>query len=258
MPDLSALHPYFDYLIWAWVAMAIILVPIQLKVAAPYGRHTKTKGWGPLIPSKTGWVLMEIISPVLLALFFFSGPNSHHAPYIFMASLWLLHYLNRSVIWPLRIRSAGKVMPVSIMFSAIFFNVVNTFFNGYYLGHLAPLPPENFFTQASTIIGVIVMATGAFINIRSDNILINLRKPGESGYKTPQGFLFRYVSSPNLLGEMIEWCGFAILCLNLPALSFAIWTICNLAPRAIHHHRWCQQNLQDYPSERKAFLPGII
>lgn len=83
---------------------------------------------------------MEVVSPLLLALFFFTGPNSQHLPYIFMVSLWMLHYFNRSFIWPMRIRARGKMMPVSIMFSAILFNVVNTFFNGYYLGHLAPEP----------------------------------------------------------------------------------------------------------------------
>lgn len=95
------------------------------------------------------------------------------------------------------------------------------------------------------------MLGGAYINIRSDDILIRLRKPGESGYKIPQGFLFRYVSSPNLLGEMIEWVGFAILCWNLPALSFAIWTVCNLGPRAIHHHQWCRKTWRVIPPTAK-------
>jgi 3-oxo-5-alpha-steroid 4-dehydrogenase 1 len=51
---------------------------------------------------------------------------------------------------------------------------------------------------------------GMWINIQSDGILRNLRKPGETGYKIPRGGLFRYVSGANFLGEIVEWSGFAI------------------------------------------------
>lgn len=35
------------------------------------------------------------------------------------------------------------------------------------------------------------------------------------------------------VGEIIEWIGFAVACWSLPAAAFAIYTIANLAPRAI-------------------------
>jgi steroid 5-alpha reductase family enzyme len=103
-----------------------------------------------------------------------------------------------------------------------------------------------------------LFALGVYINIQSDNILLNLRKPGESGYKIPYGGMFRYVSSPNYLGEIIEWTGYALACWSLPALSFAVWTIANLVPRAIAHHRWYQRQFSDYPAERKALIPFVI
>lgn len=96
-----------------------------------------------------------------------------------------------------------------------------------------------------------------FINLRSDNILIGLRAPGESGYRIPHGFLFRYVSSPNLLGEIIEWAGFAIMAWNLPALSFLVWTYANLVPRARNHHQWYLRTFPDYPRERKVVFPWV-
>lgn len=55
--------------------------------------------------------------------------------------------------------------------------------------------------------------------LKADNILIHLRKPGETGYKIPQGWLFKYISCPNMFGELVEWAGYAILCWNLPALT---------------------------------------
>ena len=65
------------------------------------------------------------------------------------------------------------------------------------------------------------------INNYSDSFLINLRKPGQTDYTLPTGFLFNKISCPNLFGEMIEWIGFALMAQHLPALSFAVWTICN-------------------------------
>jgi steroid 5-alpha reductase family enzyme len=96
-----------------------------------------------------------------------------------------------------------------------------------------------------------------WINWRSDAILIQLRKPGETGYKIPQGFLFEYVSSPNLFGEIMEWSGFALLAFNWPALSFMVWTFANLVPRAKNHHDWYLQHFADYPKKRKIVFPFL-
>ena len=52
------------------------------------------------------------------------------------------------------------------------------------------------------------------------------------------GFLFEYVSGANFLGEIVEWIGFHVACYNLPSLAFAVFTLCNIGPRAFHHHRW--------------------
>jgi hypothetical protein len=201
---------------------------------------------------------MEILSPIVICFFFFTGPNSGNSILRFIIALWVMHYINRTLVWPFRIRATGKKMPLSIPLSAIFFNLVNGFLNGYYLGNFAPIPDINYLFQPHVTAGLTLFFFGAFINIASDNILINLRKPGETGYKIPRGFLFKFISCPNLFGEMIEWIGFALICWNLPALSFAVWTVCNLGPRAMHHHRWCKEKFPDYPKERKAFLPFLI
>jgi hypothetical protein len=142
--------------------------------------------------------------------------------------------------------------------SAIGFNFVNGYLNGTYLGSFGGAYDTSYYTTAQFIVGIIIFATGVVINHQSDNILLLLRRPGETGYKIPTGGLYRYVSCPNLLGEMIEWCGFAVLVGSLPALSFAIWTIVNLTPRALDHHRWYQQQFPDYPRERKALIPFIL
>lgn len=101
------------------------------------------------------------------------------------------------------------------------------------------------------------------INIHSDSVLRNLRKPGEVVYRiptgtaeartflllsscassdlqafeSPAGGLFRYVSGANFLGEIIEWIGYAIATWSVPALSFSVFSLCFIGPRAYYHHR---------------------
>ena len=42
--------------------------------------------------------------------------------------------------------------------------------------------------------GLVMFISGLIINIHSDHILRNLRKPGETGYRIPTGTLFSYRS----------------------------------------------------------------
>ena len=70
--------------------------------------------------------------------------------------------------------------------------------------------------------------------------------------------MFRLISCPNHLGEIIEWTGFFIIALNLPALSFTLWTFFNLVPRALNHHEWYKEYFDNYPKNRKAVIPYIL
>jgi steroid 5-alpha-reductase/3-oxo-5-alpha-steroid 4-dehydrogenase 1 len=105
---------------------------------------------------------------------------------------------------------------------------------------------------------VALFVLGFSINLQADTILINLRQPGETGYKIPRGGLFRLVSCPNYLGELIEWTGWAIATWSLPGLAFAVWTAANLVPRALSHHRWYRDRFPDYPAERRAVIPLLL
>lgn len=253
MIDLESLN----YYLIIWIIIGIVLFPLQLRITAPYGRHT-TKKWGPVMDNRLGWVVMESISIGLFGWLFLTGENEKTWPMWVFFGIWVGHYTYRSFIYPYRTKTKGKVIPMSIVLMAVFFNVINGFTNGYYLGTLTEPYPVSWFWDIRFIIGMLVFIAGAYINFSSDNILLALRKPGEKGYKVPHGGLFKYVSCPNLFGEILEWFGFAIMCWNLPALAFAVWTATNLIPRALSHHRWYLANFDDYPSSRKAVIPGIF
>lgn len=247
----------FNYLVWGWALIGLATFVLLLFVTAPYGRHSR-KDWGPSIPNRLGWVLMELPSLLVFILCFLFGPGTiQPLSWIFFA-FYVSHYVNRSLIFPWRTRTYGKQMPLVIALMAVGFNTVNGFFNGYYFSAFAREYSVDWLTDIRFILGLIIYASGAFLNWWSDQILIRLRKGGKKGYFIPMGGLFKRVSCPNFLGEIIQWTGFAVMTWSPAALVFALWTFYNLVPRALDHHRWYRQTFPDYPPERKAILPWII
>ena len=240
-----------------WTLLALALVPYQLRTTAPYGRHARTD-WGPSISNQLGWCLMELVSLIVFAGLFLMGSNGKTAPMWVFFALWTAHYINRSLIFPWRTRTQGKSIPVAIVGSAAAFNIVNAGLNGLYLGWVGDIYPASWLTDPRFIVGLVVYAAGAAINLWSDNKLIGLRAGGKQGYSVPQGGLFNWVSCPNHLGEIIQWSGFALMCWNLPALSFAVWTAANLIPRAMSHHAWYRRTFADYPQDRRAVIPTLL
>ena len=232
-----------------WIIIGLIIFPTNLIYKAPYGRHTSKK-WGVSIDNKLGWIIMEL--PALLvcpAIYFYFKVDFDIS--IMFICLWIIHYFNRTIIYPLRIKTKGKKMPLAIVLSAFFFNIVNGSINGYFLSNI------NLHSVSILITGFLLFVLGLYINISSDNKLINLRKI-KKGYFVPKGGLFKYISCPNFFGEILEWFGFALMTFNIGSLSFFIWTCCNLIPRGLAHHSWYKNKFNEYPKERKAILPFLI
>ena len=97
-----------------------------------------------------------------------------------------------------------------------------------------------------------------FLNIHADNVLLSLRKPGETEYGVPNRGAFRFISCPNYLGEILEWTGWAVATWSLGGLAFCVFTAANLIPRARSNHRWYRENFSDYPPNRRALIPGVF
>lgn len=250
------IYSTYQTIVYSWIAIGLATFILLLKITAPYGRHTTTK-WGPQISNRLGWMIME--APVMLVLMYFVLTNieNQNAVTWFLIAAFMFHYINRTFIFPFRIRTSGKKMPVVIVASAVFFNLVNGFSLGYYFAHFAKYD-YSWFQSITFISGLVLFVGGVLINWKSDNILISLRKPNETGYVIPKGWLFSYISCPNLFGEIVEWFGFTLMCWNLPAVSFFVWTCANLIPRAISHHKWYKEKFSDYPRNRKAVIPFIV
>ena len=244
----------YSYILIPWIIVGLFMFLVLLKIAAPYGKFSDNL-WGPSISFKWGWIVQEITSPIIFSYFFLTGDlNDKVFAWVFFI-LWNLHYINRSIIFPIR-QSQTNYCPLIIVMSAIFFNIINGFINGYYLGNIFHYE-STYFKNINFILGLGLFISGVIINIKSDNILIKIKKKYNT-YKIPEGFLYRYISCPNYLGEIIQWIGFSIMTWSAPALIFAVWTFCNLFPRALSNHMWYLDKFPNYPKERKAIIPFIL
>jgi hypothetical protein len=106
-------------LIWILVGIFTFCYLIISKTRAPYGRHSKDS-WGPMINNSWGWFWMEL--PALIVMPFVSIYNNSISSFAFLLiSVWVIHYFNRVLIFPLRIKTKNKKMPMSIALSAFFF-----------------------------------------------------------------------------------------------------------------------------------------
>nr|XP_012330982.1 3-oxo-5-alpha-steroid 4-dehydrogenase 2 [Aotus nancymaae] len=224
---------------------------------ASYGKHTEI-----LTPAATSlsaraaWFLQELPSFVVPAGILARQPLSLFGPPgPVLLGFFCLHYFYRTFVYPLL--SRGRPYPVLLIFKGIAFCAGNGFLQGYYLIYCAEYPDE-WYTDIRFSLGVFLFLLGMGINIHSDYLLCQLRKPGEITYSIPQGGMFTYVSGANFFGEIIEWIGFALATWSLPALAFAFFSLCFLGLRAFHHHRFYLKMFEDYPKSRKALIPFIF
>jgi 3-oxo-5-alpha-steroid 4-dehydrogenase 1 len=248
---------FYDWLVIAWLALAAVTFIALFFVTAPYGRFTRG-GWGPRISPRWGWVLMESPSLITFVVFYLLGDQRGNPLAVFYLLLWAVHYVNRSFVYPFRLRGARPRMALSVIAMGATFNVGNGYLNARYLYTLGPDLEASWMLDPRFITGVVLFAAGFALNQHSDRVLLSLRRPGENGYKIPRGGGYRFVSCPNYLGEIVEWGGWALACWTPGGLAFFVWTVANLAPRAIKTHAWYRREFPDYPAERKALLPFIV
>lgn len=244
------------YALLAHFALGAVTFAALWFVTAPYGRHVRG-GWGPAINQRLAWVLMELPAVGLWAFLYFLGRHRFQPGPLGLLFLWQLHYVTRTFVFPFRIRAAGKTTPLSIVALAVVFNTLNAYVNARWVSELGCYPID-WLTDPRFLAGAACFLVGFGINQHADTVLMRLRRPGETGYKIPYGGLYRFISCPNYFGEMLEWTGFALASWSLPGLAFALYTVANLAPRAVANHRWYRAKFPDYPKERRALLPFLL
>lgn len=241
----------FNLFLLAMSLIAVVVFFALYHVDAGYGKFY-SRSWGPAVDNRLGWVLME--SPVFVAmllLWLFSERRTDPVRLAFLL-IFELHYFQRSFIFPLLIKGRSK-MPLSIIAMGVLFNTLNALMQGGWIFYISPVEmyPLSWFADPRFICGTLLFASGMFVNIQSDNIIRHLRKPGDNRHHLPTGGMFRYVTSANYLGELMEWTGFAILTWSWSGAVFALWTFANLCPRAARIYERYKAEFGDKLDTRK-------
>ncbi|KAK0544114.1 hypothetical protein OC845_005772 [Tilletia horrida] len=124
---------------------------------APHGRfHSKnSRAWYANIHGNYGWIVMEIVSPLTFVATLLTPPllsaatwDSIIKPHLsafgelplpnrILAALFVIHYAHRAVISPLTSPTRSP-MHISVPLSAVFFNLINGFLMGSWLGGRSP------------------------------------------------------------------------------------------------------------------------
>ena len=245
--------------------MAVVVFVALFFFKAGYG-YLSSSNWGPKISNKTAWVLME--APAFIFMLYYtlrfalSGEetgNDNAVLYI-MAGLYLLHYFQRSFIFPLMMRGRST-MPIAIMLMGLVFNTLNAYLIGAWLFGEAPagMYGKEWLHSPQFIVGTVIFIAGMAINLHSDHVIRNLRKPGDTKHYIPHKGLYRYVTSANYFGELTEWTGYAVLTWSPAGALFALWTFANLAPRAKSlTHKYIEEFGEEYTKlNKKHIIPFI-
>ncbi len=250
----TASESWYDILLVAEMVLAGIVFMVLRLVDAPYGKFARS-GWGPTLPARYAWCLMELPAVLMIAYLFYRYEAWLSVTSIVLLIIWQSHYLHRTFRYPFQMAGGEKPYPWLLALIAVGFNLMNGFINGYHIFERAQYPTE-WLTRLPFLSGLVLFAWGYLINKQSDRALRVLRSQHE-GYQVPRGGMFRYVSNPHYLGEIMEWVGWAILTWSLAGVAFACFTLANLVPRAIATHRWYKREFADYPADRRVWLPFL-
>ena len=202
-------------------------------------------------------LMEEHVFIAILLLWWNSARYNSIVPLIFFL-LFQLHYFQRAFVFPFLLKGKSR-MPLAIMMMGMLFNLLNGFMQGEWLFYLAPetLYTLDWLKTPQFIFGVLLFFTGMGINWYSDYVIRHLRKPGDTQHYLPLQGMYRYVTSANYFGEIIEWAGWAILTWSLSGLVFLWWTVANLVPRAnAIWHRY-KEEFGDAVGNRKRVFPFL-
>lgn len=76
----------------------------------------------------------------------------------------------------------------------------------------------------------------------------------------PDHAVFKVVSSPHYLAEIIIYTSFMIITKGAVSSLWALyaWVVVNQAVTAYTNHVWYKANFKNYPKERAALIPFIF
>ena len=223
----------FGSFLWIMTLVAALVFIALYFVKAGYGMF-RSAAWGLSVNNKLAWMLMEVpVFLVMIWMWWYSDRRFLPVQLTFFF-FFQLHYFQRSFVFPCLLQ-------------------------GEWIFYLSPADryTSQWFAAPQFILGTVLFFVGMGINCHSDYIIRHLRTPGDTRHYLPSGGLYRYVTSANYFGEIVEWTGWAILTWSLSGTVFLWWTFANLVPRAnAIWHRY-REEFGEAVGSRKRIFPFI-
>ena len=209
--------------------------------------------------AQTFMVLLFV--PFLISILFYMKSNEerkYKKEIIACLLPFAMHYFQRSFIFPLLIKGRGR-MPIVVMMMGFVFNVINSTLQCNWLYNISNVHYyDGLFSKFRFYLGLMIFVIGMFINIQSDHIIRTLRKPGDNKHYLPDRGMYRYITSANYFGEIVEWFGYSIMTNSLTSILFVIWTAANLVPRSFSIYNLYISEFGNIVLTKKRIIPFII
>jgi 3-oxo-5-alpha-steroid 4-dehydrogenase 1 len=257
--------PTYDTVLTLGLGFVFVVAVAAWFVPSPYGRFAWNR-FNVRIDSRLGWLLMELPSPIAFACFFFAGPNrAQLVPLVFLA-IWMAHYSNRAIAFPLlqRVpRGSQGSFNVAVVAIGWLATTLHGYLNGAFIStHASHLEPS-WLTDPRFVVGIVLYVPSLVLTLHAEHVIRRLRTredvaSGKRVYRIPRGGLFEYVTNAPYLTELCAWVGFAIATWSLAGVFIFALTAANLVPRAFATHAWYRQRFEDYPAERKVLVPFLL
>lgn len=190
------------------ILMGFVTYAALKLLPAPYGRYS-AKGWGIMVPASLAWFIMETPNMwVTGCVYAYAQWNPEislkvNITSLLLLSCFLIHYTNRSIIFPLKMNFTGNSspMPFTVMFLAFSYCCWNGLNQALSLLIVSSYEPDYIYNW-NFAVGITLFFTGFIINLQSDDILFQLKargsRPGQkTKYSIPYGGFFEYVSCAN-------------------------------------------------------------
>ena len=250
----------FDVVLLTMTLLGAVVFAALYFIDAGYGKMISPK-WGPTLPSRLGWMLMEMTVLLTVLYLWVTSEVRFSVPYLLFFLFFALHYVHRTFVFPMRMSGRSR-MPLSIVLMSVTFNLINGYIQGWWLFRLAPeraYYDSSWITGPAFIAGTLVFFAGMYINRRSDEIIRSLRQPGDTRHYLPKGGMYNFVTSANYFGEIVEWLGWAILTWSAAGLVFFWFTCANLVPRSNSiYHKYEKEFPDEFDKTRlKRIFPYI-
>jgi hypothetical protein len=233
---------------------------VQFSKPAPYGKHANDGiNWGPMVNQRLAHTLSDAPPGVILftLVFFLYGIQRGYVNITFYV-LWMCHCVHRGIIHPWIMNYGNNKTPIGIPIAGLFPNLLFSYLNADWIGSASY--KSDYYTDPRFIIGILLFLIGFCINRAVDFTLRNIRSRGDylgERYFISEGCLFKRISCPNFLGEMLEWFGWAVGTWSPAGVVWFMFRCGTFIPQSKQYHDWYKGRFPDYIKNRKALIPFI-